>query len=95
MAYVLFDFLGYIVFIIIWYTKWMKKFMFPAKWAPNNLCGDNRAHKLPIDIKKYILWPGYGKITAQIQTCRKKIIWKDIGYICDFIVGISSLIPSY
>eukprot|EP01084_Bolivina_argentea_P297519 512581_1 len=37
------------------YTKWMKKFMFPAKWVLNNFCGDNRAYKLSIDMFIYIL----------------------------------------
>ncbi len=35
--------LCYIVFIMTWYTKVMKKFRFPAIWAFNNFAGDNIA----------------------------------------------------
>ncbi len=65
--------------------------MFPAKQVLKNLYGDNRAYKLSFDIIKYMSWLQNGKVTMKIKTCRKKIISKDIGYICYFIVEIESL----
>ncbi len=69
----------------------MKKFMFPAKQVFNNLCGDNKAYKLSIDIIKYRCWLQNGKVIAKLKTPRKIIISKDIGYISYFIVGIQRL----